>query len=118
MTAPAALEAVLERSARLLAGRLLALESKLETDEAAWREYRDIAGTLALIAPHVTPGRRGDLLTTAQMAARLALSPKTLLKHKAAGAIRPAVQRGKLVRWRGDERPLPSTGRGTAPRQA
>lgn len=116
MTAPAALEAVIERSARLLAGRLLVLESKLETGEAAWREYREIAGTLALMAPHVTPARRGELLTTAQMAARLGLSSKTLLKHKAAGAIRPALQRGKLLRWRGDERPLPYTGRGPAPR--
>jgi predicted site-specific integrase-resolvase len=37
------------------------------------------------------------------MAKRLGLSTKTLLKHKKAGAIRPTLQRGKLIRWRGDE---------------
>jgi hypothetical protein len=39
------------------------------------------------------------------MADRLSVSPKTLLKHKARGDLKPAVQRGKLIRWRGDERP-------------
>lgn len=49
------------------------------------------------------PGGRGELLTTAQMAERLGIAPKTLLKHKAAGAVKPALQRGKLIRWKGDE---------------
>src|SRR5262245_32800062 len=53
--------------------------------------------------PCVEPGVRGELLTTGQMAERLGIAPKTLLKHKAAGVVRPALQRGKLIRWRGDE---------------
>jgi hypothetical protein len=42
-------------------------------------------------------------LTTAEMARRMGIAPKTLLKHKALGKVRPAIQRGKLIRWRGDE---------------
>jgi len=34
---------------------------------------------------------------------RLGISSKTLLRQKSAGGIRPALQRGKLIRWRGDE---------------
>jgi hypothetical protein len=94
----------LERSAHLLAARLEHLEARLQDDDAAlWAEYRDTAAALARVFAHVAPGRRGELLTTEQMAERLNLSPKTLLKRKARGEIRPALQRGKLIRWRGDE---------------
>jgi hypothetical protein len=37
------------------------------------------------------------------MAKRLGIAAKTLLRHKANGAVRPAQQCGKLIRWRGDE---------------
>jgi hypothetical protein len=55
------------------------------------------------VLPQLAPGQHGELLTTAQMASRLGIAPKTLLKHKAAGSIRPALEKGKLVRWRGSE---------------
>ena len=94
----------LDRSARLLLGRVAQLEELVsQGDEAAWVSYLATLDTLVHVLEHVTPGRRGELLTTSQMAARLNVSPKTLLRRKARGDLRPAVQRGKLIRWRGDE---------------
>ena len=98
----------LDRTARLLADRLSQLEERLQSGdqsghEAAWRSYSETAMALASVLAQVSPGKRGELLTTAEMAARLNLAPKTLLKRKARGEIRPALQRGKLIRWRGDE---------------
>ena len=94
----------LERSVRLLLARAGQLEELVcKGEEAAWVSYLATLDTLARVLAHVTPGRRGELLTTSQMAARLNLSPKSLLRRKARGEIRPAVQRGKLIRWRGDE---------------
>ena len=95
---------VLERSVGLLADRLRSLEARLESgDELAWPEYCETVRTLAAVLPNLTPERRGALLTTAEMAARLNVAPKTLLKHKAQGRVRPALQRGKLIRWQGNE---------------
>ena len=94
----------LERAIRLLLARAGQLEELVYGgDEAAWVSYLATLDTLANILDHVAPGRHGELLTTSQMAARLNLSPKSLLRRKARGEIRPAVQRGKLIRWRGDE---------------
>lgn len=94
----------LERAAALLARRITDLEGRVQQgDESAWAEYRETVSALARVLDHVAPGRRGELLTTAEMARRLGVAPKTLLRHKKAGALRPALQRGKLIRWRGDE---------------
>ena|SRR2546428_3893642 len=96
----------LERSARLLLARAGQLEELVcHGEEEAWIPYLLTLGTLAHVLDHLTPGRRGELLTTSQMAARLNLSPKTLLRRKARGEIRPALECGKLIRWRGDEVP-------------
>jgi hypothetical protein len=87
-----------------LADRVEALESRLgQGDDAAWQEYVEAVKVLLLAVSSLTPERHGAYLTTAQMADRLNLSPKTLLKHKASGRIRPAVQHGKLIRWKGNE---------------
>jgi hypothetical protein len=94
----------LERSVQLLLARLGRLEDLVcQGEEAAWAPYLAALDTLARVLDHMAPGRRGELLATSQMAARLNLSPKTLLRRKARGEICPAVQRGKLIRWRGDE---------------
>jgi hypothetical protein len=102
----------LERAAHLLAERLTRLEDRLqESDPDAqatlWRDYVATAGTLAQVVTQIAPGRRGELLTTAQMAERLGISSKTLLKRKANGLATPALQLGKrgraAIRWRGDE---------------
>jgi hypothetical protein len=90
----------LTRAAIRLADRLDELERRLEAgDEAAMAEYRETAQALAVITPALAPERGGSLLTTAQMAERLAISPKTLLKRKARGEIQPALTRGKFIRW-------------------
>lgn len=96
---------VLERSARLLIERVAELEARLrQGDEAAWPHYLATLDSLAMVLGHVSPGRREDLLTTSEMAARLNISTKTLLRRKSRGDIRPAVQYGKrLIRWRGNE---------------
>ncbi len=70
-------------------------------DEAAWSQYLSTVGALTATLTQLGP-RGGDLLTTAEMAARMGISAKTLLKHKARGIVRPALQRGKLIRWRAD----------------
>jgi hypothetical protein len=61
---------------------------------------------LAALLPHLTPGSRGELLTTKQMAERLGISPKTLLKRKATGEIRPALRLGArgraAIRWKAE----------------
>jgi hypothetical protein len=98
----------LERAAQRLVARLETLESRLQDDQAApWSEYAAIAQALAAILPTLAPGRHGELLTTKEMAARLAIAPKTLLKRKRAGVVRPALDLGRrgraAVRWRGDE---------------
>ena len=102
----------LHRAAQRLAVRLELLESRLADDDPmAWGEYRQTAATLAALRAHLAPGRDGELLTTAQMAERLKVTTKTLLKRQARGDISPVLQEGKLIRWRGDEVPKrkPST---------
>jgi hypothetical protein len=101
-----ALVALLDRSVRRVAARLSELEARVGTgEESAWPQFLEAAKVLALLLPALAPERHGALLTTAEMAERLGVTPKTLLKHKAHGAIRPRVQRGKLIRWGGDEVP-------------
>ena len=96
----------LTRAARRLSGRLDELELKLDAgDEATWREYRETAVVLATLDAQLRPEAAGRLLSTEEMASRLNIAPKTLLRRKARGEIRPALQRGRLIRWRGDERP-------------
>lgn len=97
------LPTVLERSASLLAARLAELEAELADNDSRWADYIATVHALAAIAPSLAPEHGGPLLTTAQMAERLGISAKTLLRQKSTGGIRPAVQRGKLIRWRGDE---------------
>jgi hypothetical protein len=96
--------AVLARALARLQERAASLEQRLETgDESAWSSYCEAIEALAVVADRTAPGSHGELLTTAEMATRLGVAPKTLLKHKARGQVRPALQTGKLIRWRGDE---------------
>ena len=98
------LSTVLQRSASALGARLEGLEQELRAgEESRWPDYIATVHALAAIVPNLAPERGGPLLTTGEMAARFRISPKTLLKRKAHGEIRPALQRGKLIRWRGDE---------------
>jgi len=58
---------------------------------------------LAAVLLQLAPGARGELLTTAEMAGRLGITSKTLLRRKSKDKLRPALAKGKLIRWRGDE---------------
>jgi len=99
-------QVALQHAADLLIHRLQFLEDRLEAQDAeVWAEFIRAAQGLATIAPMLAPDRRGHLLTTAEMAERLRVTPKTLLKRKARGELRPAFQRGKLIRWKGNEAP-------------
>ena len=104
MRADRAAISCLERAAVLLAQRAGQLEERVrQGDGGTWAEYRETLNTLAGVLNHLAPGRRGELLTTAEMAKRLNVTPKTLLKRKAQGDIRPVLERGKFIRWRGTE---------------
>lgn len=95
---------VLQRTARTITARLSTLQARIDAgDDTAWSDYCQSAATLAAIVPNLSPDRSGPLLTTAEMAWRFGVAPKTLLKHAAAGRIKPAVRRGKLYRWNGAE---------------
>lgn len=98
----------LARVARVLVARLDRLEERLQAgEEDVWPAFLDTSKALAAVAPHLVPGSHGAMLSTRQMAERLGISPKTLLKRKAKGQVRPAVQLGQrgraALRWRGDE---------------
>jgi hypothetical protein len=87
-----------------LVDHLAEIEARLDGGDAgAWDAYVATLTALLRVLEQGTPGARGELLTTAQMAERLGIAPKTLLKHAAAGVVRPALKRGKLIRWKGDE---------------
>jgi hypothetical protein len=92
------------RARRRLVERLAGLEAQLDGgDETAWPGYVATLDLLIRMTAPMEPGGHGELLTTREMAERLRIQPKTLLRHKGKGAIRPAVQQGKLIRWRGTE---------------
>ena len=72
-------------------------------DPAAGRALCEAVQALAAIAGATAPEATGGMLTTEAMAERLGLSVKSLLRHKKAGTIKPAIERGKLLRWSGRE---------------
>jgi hypothetical protein len=94
----------LQRAYQRLLDRLARLEAKLDDDdESAWPAYTETATALATIASRLATARDGYLLSTAEMAERLGISSKTLLRRKAKGEIRPALQLGRrgraALRW-------------------
>ncbi len=94
--------ALVAAEARLVA-RLQQLDAKLAAgDESAWSDYCQTAAALATVAPQTVPGADGAMLTTAEMAERLGITPKTLLRRAKRGAATPVRlgQRGRAaVRW-------------------
>jgi hypothetical protein len=73
------------------------LEPHLD-DPESWGEYLNLVTILATIASQIRPEVTGELLTTSQMAARMNISAKTLLKRRAKGQAQPAVVMGKRGR--------------------
>jgi hypothetical protein len=87
-----------------LRDRLVRLEARLDAgDESAWAAYTDVVLALATIAARLASAENGHLLSTGEMAARLGISSKTLLRRKARGEIAPALQLGRrgraAMRW-------------------
>jgi excisionase family DNA binding protein len=104
---PALLALRLEHGARLCAARLADLEDRIaQGDVSAWPDLLATIQALATVLPTLTPGARGELMTTAQMAARLNVSSKTLLRRAKDKGLKPVRlgERGRAaIRWRGDE---------------
>ena len=74
----------------------------------AWSEYLTTLNVLlALKATDGVAGSNGGLLSTREMADRMGVAPKTLLRWRAQGRVKPAVQIGQrgraAVRWKGTE---------------
>ena len=95
------------KSCSFLAARLQALEVQIESgDEQAWAPYLDTVRALSVLLPHVQPGARGELLSTAEMASRMGISSRTLLKQRKAGKVRPALELGRrgraAIKWRAE----------------
>ena len=98
-----ALRVALGKGEAILLKRLEDLQPRLASEPAVWPEYCELLRTLAAIGPATAPETTGRLLSTQEMAERLGLAAKTLLKHAAAKRIRPAVRNGKHIRWSGRE---------------
>jgi hypothetical protein len=102
----------LQKAEPLLVKRLGQLQDRLQAgDEAAWTEFLEVVKVLSALLPNLRPEAGGPMLTTAEMASRLGVAAKTLLRHKRNGRIQPAVEQGggkgkggKLLRWSGQER--------------
>jgi hypothetical protein len=99
---------LITRVERVLELRLADLLGRVEDgQDAAWAEFLDVVKAMVTLSPLVAPGARGEFLSTKQMAERLGIAPKTLLKRKADGKATPALQLGRrgraAIRWKGDE---------------
>ncbi len=93
----------LHRVRNKLLARLVALESRIATGqdgEAIWHDYvRTLDVYLCLEDRIAVQAPTAPLLTTREMAERLGITVKTLLRRKKRGHIRPAVAHGKALRW-------------------
>lgn len=88
---------------RRLEARLLELDGRLDADATAWPDYLATVNAMVSVLIQLRPEAGGGLLTTEQLAERLGVTSKTLLRHAKAGAVKPAMRKGKLIRWRADE---------------
>jgi len=103
-----AMDLTLDRANRRVLARLQALEDRLGTgDDDVWAAYLTTVQTLVLLARNRQPGK---LLTTRELAERLNVDERTVRRHHKAGALTPALARGRVIRWAADSVP-----RGTAP---
>jgi len=97
-----ALSVALARAARLIEARLIEIEAHLHEGDAVWADYFATVKIALEIEARLTPGGHGELISTADLAKRLNLSPKTILRRKKAGTLRPAIAVGKLIRWKAE----------------
>lgn len=89
--------------ARLLE-RLAELDAQLKGAGEAdtWLEYAQLLAALAAIAPATAPGGLDGLITTRQLAERVGLAPKTVLRRMKQQGVEPVrfAKRGPgALRW-------------------
>jgi hypothetical protein len=94
---------VLARAERRLRDRIEDLERRLEAGEDRWREYGEALQALVAVAAQLAPEQSGRLMSTAELAAKLGVSAKTVLRRRKRGELTPAVQLGErgraALRW-------------------
>ena len=97
----------LHRVRNRLQARLVALETRIATDqdtEAVWREYVQVLDVFLRIEDRIaTQAPAAPLLTTKEMATRLGITTRTLLARKKRGHVRPSVAHGKALHWRPED---------------
>ena len=85
--------------------RLGQLQERLQADdEGAWGDFLAVVQALVALTQATQPENGAPMLTTQEMASRLGVASKTLLRHKKNGKIQPALAKGKPLRWSGLER--------------
>jgi AraC-like DNA-binding protein len=94
----------LARGEARLIERLAQLNTELDVtgDRQTWLEYAQLLAALAAIAPATMPGSLGELITTQQLAERVGLSPKTVLRRMKQQGVEPVrfAKRGPgALRW-------------------
>ncbi len=90
----------------LLARRISELTLRVEQgDSDCWRPLCEALAAYQALQTIGTPERQGRPLTTAEMAVRLGVKPKSLRRMVAEKRIQPTVKDGRFTRWSGQERP-------------
>jgi excisionase family DNA binding protein len=88
----------------LLAKRVSELTMRVEQGDAdCWRPLCEALLAYQALQTIGSPERQGRPLSTAEMAQRLGVKPKSLRRMVQQQRIRPAVKVGRLMRWSGQE---------------
>ncbi len=96
---------MLRKAEAMLTDKLEQLQNRVQAGDAgAWDELLQVTATLVGVHEALAPEHGGSLLTTGEMASRLGMSTKTLLRYRQHGKIKPSVEQGKHLRWSGTER--------------
>jgi hypothetical protein len=111
----------LERAEQRLVAEIQRLEARLDASggDGLWTAYLVAVLALAQLARHRAQADHESeaLMTTAELAQRLNVSPKTVLRARKAGVLTPALARGRVIRWAADSVPCGTTN-GTAASKA
>jgi hypothetical protein len=101
---------LLNKAIQRIEQRVLELDKLLDAgdhDRASWEEYLGLVSALAQLVMTVQPEHGGPLLSTKEMASRLGITPKTLLRRRHRGELQATIQlakRGRAAfRWSGQE---------------